>query len=321
MNLAQLLFRCPDCRQGELIRNQSGDQLACQRCSADFPILSGRPVLLRHDNALFPVQAYINPNTAAVDGNPRQGLSRFINRLIPQPSVNLAQTKMLAKLKAKLSTLESGWVLVVGGGNQKEHINRLFDSDKKLRVIFSDIDTKSNVDLFCDGHDLPFGDNSFDAVITTAVLEHVMYPERVAAEIHRVLKIGGILYSEIPFMQQVHEGAYDFTRYSLSGHRRLFNGFEELERGMIAGPATALVWAIENFALAFVSRSPLRKIVKTVSRLSFGWIKYLDYLLEHRPEAMDGASCTYFLGAKIAGQRSDADILAGYVGGKHMRHV
>jgi hypothetical protein len=28
-------------------------------------------------------------------------------------------------------------------------------------------------------------------------------------------------------MQQVHEGAYDFTRYTLSGHRRLFNGFTE----------------------------------------------------------------------------------------------
>jgi len=57
----------------------------------------------------------------------------------------------------------------------------------------------------------------FDAVWIQAVLEHVLDPVRVVAEIHRVLRPGGLVYSEIPFMQEVHEGAYDFTRFRLSG--------------------------------------------------------------------------------------------------------
>jgi SAM-dependent methyltransferase len=180
----------------------------------------------------------------------------------------------------------------------------------------------ADVDLFCDGHDLPFEDGVFDAVITTAVLEHVLYPERVAKEIHRVLKFNGLLYSELPFMQQVHEGAYDFTRYTLSGHRRLFNGFSELESGMIAGPATALVWAIEHFALSFSEKHRIRTVFKCIIRTLFSWIKHFDRILVHRPAAMDGASCTYFLGRRKAEKYvADKDIVAGYFGAKQMKHA
>jgi ubiquinone/menaquinone biosynthesis C-methylase UbiE len=80
-----------------------------------------------------------------------------------------------------------------------------------LSFVFTDIDVRADIDVFCDGHEVPFRDGVYDAVMTSAVLEHVLYPERVASEISRVLKIGGVLYSELPFMQQVHEGAYDFT--------------------------------------------------------------------------------------------------------------
>ena len=71
-----------------------------------------------------------------------------------------------------------------------------------------------------DAHDLPFVDAAFDAAVIQAVLEHVVDPQRVVAELHRVLREDGVLYSEVPFMQQVHEGAYDFTRYTDLGHRR-----------------------------------------------------------------------------------------------------
>ena len=213
-------------------------------------------------------------------------------------------------------------MLVVGGGRQRAWLDPLLgDEDVHHRVIYSDIDSGADVDLFCDGHDLPFHDGVVDAVVTTAVLEHVLYPERVANEITRVLRPGGLLYSELPFMQQVHEGAYDFTRYTLSGHRRLFNSFEEIDSGMVAGPATALVWAIENLALAFVRGSRSRKLTKGMVRVCFGGFKYLDHLLVRRPEAMDGASCTYFFGLRTSSRLSDGEIIRRYVGAKPLQHV
>lgn len=312
----QSLLRCPCCYAAPLNAEDSADNLVCTSCGNRFPISSGRPVLLRPDNDLFCQGDYRNAKASVNNAGGRNWQS-----FIPSPSVNLASQRVLSRVRALLEKIPSATVLVVGGGCQRQWLDDRLGASDSLQVIYSDIDVAADVDLFCDGHDLPFIDGVFDAVITTAVLEHVLYPERVAAEIMRVLKEGGLLYSELPFMQQVHEGAYDFTRYTLSGHRRLFNGIAEIESGMVAGPGTALVWAIENFVLAFMVRSLLRKVTKVVIRLFFGWIKYFDLLLVNKPAAMDGASCTYLLGSKINGQIADADIIARYVGAKEMKHT
>lgn len=314
LNFLLSRLRCPDCHTGNLVALDA-ENLLCQNCAACFPLTSHRPILLRHDNALFSIDDY--RTASPLPAPQRHGFERFI----PSPSVNLAYKRVLGCLRQTLDKYGPVDILVIGGGRQRVWLDPLLRASQPHRVIYSDIDAGADVDLFCDAHDLPFFDGTFDAVITTAVLELVIYPERVAAEIARVLKSGGLLYSEIPFIQQVHGGAYDFTRYTLSGHRRLFNHFAEIDAGMVAGPATALVWALENLALAFTSRETTRKLTKAGVRFAFGWIKHLDRMLVHRPAAMDGASCTYFFGSKIDSQVSDADIIAGYVGAKHWRHI
>jgi SAM-dependent methyltransferase len=44
-----------------------------------------------------------------------------------------------------------------------------------------------------DIRELPFPDNSFDVVLTSAVLEHLGDPERALQELHRVVKQGGLV--------------------------------------------------------------------------------------------------------------------------------
>ena len=247
-------------------------------------------------------------------------LHKLAARLVPGLSVNLARDRIIEMMRGQLVKLKKPLVLVVGGGGQKKWLNQRLKY-AECEIVYTDIDINADIDLFCDAHDLPFHDDRFDAVVTTAVMEHVMYPERVASEITRVLKVGGLLYSEIPFVQQVHEGAYDFTRYTLSGHRRLFNRFDELDAGMVAGPGTSLAWSIENFILAFFIGKKVRLLVKIFVRLSFSWFKYFDYLLIKRPQAMDGASCTYLYGRKMEGRVADSDIVDRYNGAKHLTHT
>lgn len=310
------LLECPQCHGCKLHFDNESRELICNTCAAHFPVTHGRPVLLRPDNAVFCLDDYRRaalPSPKVSTG----GIARFI----PAASVNLASDRVLARMRQLLAELPSARVLVVGGGRQRQWLDEQVGASDAVRVVYSDIDVGADVDLFCDGHDLPFVDGAFDAVVTTAVLEHVLYPERAAQEIRRVLKVGGLLYSELPFMQQVHEGAYDFTRYTLSGHRRLFNGFAEIESGMVAGPGTVLVWSIENFVLAFLVRPVFRKVAKALVRIGFAWLKYADRLLVNLPAAMDGASCTYLLGRKIEGHIADAEIIASYVGAKHLSHI
>jgi hypothetical protein len=66
-----------------------------------------------------------------------------------------------------------------------------------------------------------------------------------------VLKDGGIVYAETPFMQQVHGSAYDFTRFTWLGHRRLFRKFKEIKSGTCGGPGMALIWSWRYFLRTF----------------------------------------------------------------------
>lgn len=305
-------FRCPSCAAAPLA--EEGEVLACAGCGARYPVSHGRPVLFRPDNDMFAASEYLRPPLAPGQGGGKRGLARYI----PEPSVNLAAERVVPRLSTMLPP--DAAILVVGAGGQRAWVDPMLGAAGR-RIVYCDVDVRASVDLFCDGHDLPFVDASFDAVVTTAVLEHVIDPERVAAEIGRVVKQGGYLYSELPFMQQVHEGAYDFTRYTLSGHRRLFRAFDEVDAGMVAGPGTTLAWSIENFFLAFARRPKTRMAAKALSRIGFSWLKRFDHMLVDRPEAMDGASCTYLLGRRAAVPLTNRSIVDRYVGAKHLSHT
>ena len=187
--------------------------------------------------------------------------------------------------------------------------------DPCIRLHQADVALGPRTDVICDAHTLPFADGVFDGVICQAVLEHVADPPRVVAEIHRVLKPGGLVYSEIPFMQQVHEGAYDFTRYTFNGHRRLFRCFEEIDAGATAGPGMALGWSIRALLGAMLGeRARARMLLNVLLSSGLFWLKYLDRRLMHGAAALDGASGTYFLGRSRAQARTDREIIAGYRG-------
>lgn len=302
---------CPVCHAGRLDRD--GERLTCVECGTSYPIVDGRPVLLAPDHPLFPPEAYLEGVQAARRSRWRGAL--------PSPSVNLSAERCLRELGNRLDA-DRPRVLIVGAGSQRDDVVRMLDLGRPLDATAVDVDRAADVDAWCDVHDLPFADASFDAGVATAVLEHVLRPERVVAEIARVLRPAGLLYSEVPFMQQVHEGAYDFTRYTLSGHRRLLDRFEELDSGVVAGAGTALAWSLEHFALAIVRRPRLRNPVKAAVRVATAWLPRLDRRLADRPAALDGASCTYFLGRLRAdGRTPDADIVARYGGAQRLLHV
>ncbi|MDP2188253.1 MAG: class I SAM-dependent methyltransferase [Sphingobacteriaceae bacterium] len=87
------------------------------------------------------------------------------------------------------------------------------------------------VDVFYDGKTIPFENNSFDAVLSSEVLEHVFEPESTLREINRVLKPGAMGLFTVPFVWNEHETPYDYGRYSAFGITHLMqkSGFEIVE--------------------------------------------------------------------------------------------
>ena len=64
---------------------------------------------------------------------------------------------------------------------------------------------------------LPFADNTFDAVISQAVFEHLQYPELAMQEIRRVLKPGGLVKIDTAFLQPEHGYPYHFFNVTETG--------------------------------------------------------------------------------------------------------
>lgn len=61
----------------------------------------------------------------------------------------------------------------------------------------------------CTAENMPFEDDSFDFIFSIAVLEHVHDVKQVIDEAIRVLKPGGIFYSNIPNYNSFYEGHYN----------------------------------------------------------------------------------------------------------------
>jgi SAM-dependent methyltransferase len=306
-----LALRCPRCH-GNL--GQSTQGFACLQpgCSLEFPIVDGRPVLINEETSAFRISEFTSSRATTYH---RQGyLEQFFSAVIPKLDKNFIASRSYTRFAALFPFgRPRSRILVVGCGDMGKGMSPIVDHPN-LEVVNTDVYVGRSTDVICDGHDLPFADHSFDGAIIQAVLEHVADPPRCVEEIYRVLRPGAIVYAETPFMQQVHGGPYDFTRFTHLGHRRLFRRFDEIESGAVAGAGTALAWSYQYFLLSFVRSHPARSIVKAVARLTAFWLKYFDYFLLNTPGALDAASGCYFLGRKSDRVWSDREIVQQYRG-------
>ena len=94
-----------------------------------------------------------------------------------------------------------------------------------------DIQSKANIDFVCDIHDLPDSLGEFDAIICNAVLQYCRSPETVAKQFHRVLKPGGYLFIDAPWIQPFCPDTPDRFRFSQDALRQIFSDFKIVEIG------------------------------------------------------------------------------------------
>lgn len=185
---------------------------------------------------------------------------------------------------------KDGVALDLGSGNRRWGSN----------VINLDIEPFPNVDVLGDGEMLPFKDETFDAVISEAVLEHVPDPTRVVEEMWRVTKRGGYVCVAVPFIQGYHASPNDYQRYTLSGLEELLSDFHMVESGPCVGPASAFHWVAREFVGILLSLGNFW-VGKAIS-LIFGWITFpivaLDPILLRLPNSHQIASAVYFVGRK-----------------------
>jgi len=304
-------LRCPACQHG-LRDVPPGLECTNVDCSNVYPLVDGIPILIDENKSVFSKEDFVQRQATFFAS--RSSLRKRIDNLLPRLGMNIAARQNYPIfLDAVMSASSHPTVLILGGSILGEGLAKIV-GDERVEFVETDVSLGVRTQIVCDAHSLPFESNAFDGVVVQAVLEHVVDPYRCVSEIHRVLRQGGVVYAETPFMQQVHGGAFDFTRFSHSGHRRLFRDFREIASGACCGPGMALAYSLQYFFMSFVESRPARTLVTLACRLSLFWLKFFDYYLARTPGGLDGASGVFFLGESQSAPLLDRQLVLGYRG-------
>lgn len=117
---------------------------------------------------------------------------------------------------------------VLNSGAGERDISAMIDGVLVNQDIAWTNERRTHIDIYCSADALTCDDNTFDTVLSIAVLEHVENPEQCVAEFYRVLRPGGHVVASVPFLQPEHKVPTDFQRYTKDGLDKLFraHGFE-----------------------------------------------------------------------------------------------
>jgi SAM-dependent methyltransferase len=128
-----------------------------------------------------------------------------------------------------------------------------------LETVWADVDEA-----------LPLEDASFDAVVAGELLEHVRFPDRLVAEVRRVLRPGGVFVGSVPNSYRLKsrlrflagkppEFADDPTHLRMFGGgdvRRLLDGFADPHVEYVAGRLVRLHPRLFANDIVFRARKP-----------------------------------------------------------------
>ncbi|CAN7729548.1 class I SAM-dependent methyltransferase [Rhizobium sp. LjRoot98] len=208
-------------------------------------------------------------------------------------TVNVSSNGYDSHTTAMIDRCSDGIVLDCGSGRR---------GDYYANVVNYEIANYDTTDIIGVGERLPFKDNSFDAVISIAVLEHVRDPFLCASEISRVLKPGGELYCSVPFLQPYHGYPHHYFNATKQGIRRLFEDqltVTGVSVPVVGHPAFTLHWFLSSW-LRGVPAETQEKFAAT----TIGDLVKIDphniaglYAFGMKPTTVEELACSFVLEA------------------------
>jgi ubiquinone/menaquinone biosynthesis C-methylase UbiE len=105
----------------------------------------------------------------------------------------------------------------------------------------------------------PIPDRSFEYIFCTQVIEHIETPHSLVSEIERVLKPGGEVILNAPFIYPFHGMPDDHFRYTTSQLCFLFKKFDIIEYGIIGRVGSSMATILLNFTNYRISQNMFLK--------------------------------------------------------------
>ena len=132
-----------------------------------------------------------------------------------------------------------------------------------------DVREGPGVDVVGSVYELPFEDESFETVLCMVVMEHLEYPPKAIAEMHRVLKPGGRILVSVPFLFPIHDSPGDYWRFTKYGLQILFKDWdiETLQAETTMNETFAVLLQRVGYQSQFYANSFMKVLV-----FSLAWI-------------------------------------------------
>jgi SAM-dependent methyltransferase len=230
-----------------------------------------------------------------------------IRRLLPNPPSTTYNFRHMSR-DLRSVVPENGVIFDIGSKDARGGYI-LGGAPSGTRLVCVDILDRPGVDLVADAENLHMVEsNSVDLVLAFNVLEHIRHPDRAIAEFERILKPGGFIWVDVPFMYPFHGDPDDYYRFSDHGLAIACERFEKIECKFLRGPASCMAeFFVQFVAVLFCFNSRrLHGAIEYLARWSFSWIKYLDYFIGHFDAARTIHAGTTFVGRKRAPAASSA---------------
>jgi FkbM family methyltransferase len=135
-----------------------------------------------------------------------------------------AFNKMKSHIDNYLPVIKSPVILDFGSKivpGQKLTHKSLF-SDYNCKYTGLDLEAGNNVDVVMkDPYSIPFGNNTFDVIITGQVIEHIPFLWATFLELARILKPNGYIFCSAPSRGHQHNPPYDCWRFYPDSYKAL----------------------------------------------------------------------------------------------------
>jgi SAM-dependent methyltransferase len=204
------ILRCPNCR-GELTQTTTGAE--CLKCHDKYPLSAHGQLdlrLRRKKTCSLNFDLDVNPLPKYSIVQQRLPYNPLSKRGVSSKGSGCISPELLSYFpKSKTS---NSLMLDLGCGATP---NKSECEKAGFKYVGLDFDSSKST-LLGDAHALPFGDKTFEFVLSIAVLEHLRYPFIALSEICRVLKKGATFIGSVAFLEPYHGNSfYHFTHLGI----------------------------------------------------------------------------------------------------------
>jgi SAM-dependent methyltransferase len=195
--------------------------------------------------------------------------------------------------------LEGGDILDYGCGSKP--YESLFVTKFK-NYVGADIagNSKANLIIGAEG-EIPASDESFDCVLSSQVLEHVVSPQIYLKEAYRVLRQGGHLIVSTHGIWPYHPDPTDFWRWTIDGLQR------EVTRAGFEVVNVQSVFGLESSALQLWQDATYERLPRFLQPLYTRFFQaFIGFIESRQPDKISNDASVYIVLARRPAKTWDA---------------